>query len=297
MKLEDFTTFLKVAELGSFNRAAFLLGVAKSVASMRVRRLEQDLGTRLLDRTTRGVSLTEAGHAVAARCRAALRELDAARAIAVTEPGALVGEISLTASLSFGTKFIAPAIGDFLARHPRLSCTAHYSDDCADLASGRHDVALRISYVTPNWRPARIIARLRHHVVASPDLIEALGVPATPGDLQSLPCLIYWGVGELDRWQFRGDAKTMSVHVRGRVHANIIEALLCSCLAGRGFAYLPDFFVEEEIAAGHLVRVLANYDTPEMVVHPVYPPGGGAPRKVTDFVDFLCERFQPLNRG
>ena len=206
-ELDDLRAFVGVVEAGGFSRAAARLGLAKSIVSRRVARLEASLGgARLLARTTRGVSPTEAGAAFHARCVRVLAELDEAREEVAGREAELVGTLRLAAPLSFGIAHLAPALARFAAEHPRLALDVAYSDRMVDLVAERFDAAVRIGALVDSSLVARRLAPVRLVAVASPAYLERRGVPETPADLARHDCLVYSAGAEGTAAAFGGSA-------------------------------------------------------------------------------------------
>ena len=200
--IEDMRSFVGVVENGEFNRAAARLGISKSIVSRRVARLEADLGTRLLSRTTRGTSPTEAGLEFKARSERILAELDEAREAVAQQGDSAVGRLRLSVPLSFGLRYVTPVLGDMAKRHPKLEIDVFYSDRVADLIGERFDAAIRIGALRDSSLVARRLAPVRSVLVASPEYLAQHGRPTAPYDLKAHECLIYTGRSVSD-WRFR----------------------------------------------------------------------------------------------
>src|SRR5918996_4214251 len=200
MHLDDLRSLVEVVQSGGFNRAAKRLGVSKSIVSRRIARLEAELGTRLLSRTTRGISPTEAGLEFKARSERILAELEEAREAAAQQAGGVVGRLRLSAPLSFGVRHVAPVLAEIAQRHPRLEMNVSYSDRIVDLIGERFDAAIRIGALQDSSLVARRIAPVRSVLVAGPDYLARHGRPSTPADLTRHECLIYTG-RTVPEWQ------------------------------------------------------------------------------------------------
>jgi DNA-binding transcriptional LysR family regulator len=190
IELDDLRSFVEVVEAGGFNRAASRLGISKSVISRRIARIEADLGTRLLSRTTRGISPTDAGIEFKVRCERILADLAEAREAVAQRGGGVVGRLRISADVSFGVRHVAPLLADMAKRHPRLEIDVSYVDRHVDLIAERFDAAVRIGALKDSSLVARRVAPVRAIVVASPDYLARNGRPRTPGDLASRECLI-----------------------------------------------------------------------------------------------------------
>ncbi len=294
-ELDDLRAFVAVVEAGGFSRAAARLGLAKSIVSRRVSRLEASLGARLLARTTRGVSPTEAGAAFHARGVRVLAELDEAREEVAGREGGVAGTLRIAAPLSFGTAHLAPALARFAAEHPRVALDVAYGDRLVDLVAERFDAAVRIGTLAASSLVARRIAPVRLAAVASPAYVGRRGAPERPEDLAAHDCLVYSAAPDGgEAWRFRGGrGGLVSVRPHGRFRADNGEALLAAALEGLGVAVLPTFLAGGALGSGALLPLLAAFPMPEHGLHVVRPPGGPAPARLRALTDFLAARFGP----
>jgi DNA-binding transcriptional LysR family regulator len=290
LDLDGLRSFVEVIESGGFNRAAKRLGVSKSIVSRRIARLEAELGTRLLDRTTRGVGPTEAGLEFKARSERILAELDEARESVARQAGGAVGRLRLSVPLSFGLLHVAPVLAKIAQRHPRLEMDVSYGDRLVDLIGERFDAAIRIGTLQDSSLVARRIARVRSVVVASPDYLARHGRPATPADLARHECLIYTG-RTVPEWQFGAGKRTISIRPEGRLRSDSGEAVLQWAIAGLGIADEPSFLVADAIESGKLEPLLLDYAGPDYGLYVLRPPGAYVSGKVRVLIDTLVERF------
>jgi DNA-binding transcriptional LysR family regulator len=290
ISLDDLRSFVEVVESGGFNRAARRLGISKSIVSRRITRLEAELGTRLLSRTTRGISPTEAGLEFKARSERILSELEEAREAIARQAGGVAGRLRLSAPLSFGVRHVAPVLAEIAQRHPRLEMDASYSDRLVDLIGERFDAAIRIGTLQDSTLVARRIAPVRAVLVASSDYLAQRGRPSTPSDLASHDCLIYTG-RTVPEWQFRAGKRSISFRPEGRLRSDSGEAILQWAIAGLGIAEGPSFLVSDAIESGALEALLTHYARPEHAIYVVRPPGSYVPGKVRVLIDTLVERF------
>lgn len=288
--LDDLKSFVEVVENGGFSRAARHLGVSKSIVSRRVARLEAELGTRLLSRTTRGISPTEAGLEFKARGERVLAELEEAREAVARQAGGAVGRLRLSVPLSFGLRHVAPVLAEMARRHPRLEMDISYSDRLVDLIGERFDAAIRIGALQDSSLVARRIAPVRSVLVASPDYLARHGRPATPADLAAHECLIYTG-RTVPEWPFRAGKRTIAIRPEGRLRSDSGDAILQWAIAGLGIADEPSFLVSDEIANGTLEPLLLNHARPDYGIYVVRPPGAYVPGKVRALIDMLVEHF------
>lgn len=289
-QLDDIKGFVEVLETGGFSRAAARLGVSKSIISRRISRLEADLGTRLLSRTTRGISPTEAGLEFKARAQRILADLEEARDAVMRQGDGLSGRLRVAAPLSFGARYVAPLLGALAERHPRLDIDASYSDRLVDLVGDGLDVAIRIGRLKDSSLIARRLAPVYAVVVASPAYLEHHGVPATPDELTRRQCLLYSGAASTE-WRFRTGRKWTAVHPQGRLRADSGEAIMQWAIDGLGLAALPTFLCTDAIHSGALIPVLTDFPMPESALHVVRPPGAHVSRKVRMLIDAAVERF------
>lgn len=289
-ELDDIRSFVAVVDSGGFGRAGRSLGLSKSIVSRRVARLEADLGTRLLSRTTRGVSPTEAGLEFKARGERILAELTEAREAVALQAGGVAGRLRLSMPLSFGIHHVAPVLAEMARRHPRLEIDAEASDRQVDLIGERFDMAVRIGVLKDSSLVARKIAAVRGVVVGSPDYLARYGRPATPVDLAGHECLIYTGGAVLD-WNFKVNRRVVSVRPSGRLRSDSGDTLLQWVEAGLGLALLPSFIAGEAIRAGRVEPVLTEFPLPESGLYVVRPPGAYVSGKVRVLTDLLVGRF------
>ncbi|MGF1621710.1 MAG: LysR family transcriptional regulator [Rhodomicrobiaceae bacterium] len=289
-ELDDLRSFVEVVEAGGFGRAAERMGIAKSIVSRRIARLEADLGTPLLSRTTRGISPTEAGLEFKARCERILADYDEARESASQQGGAIVGRLRLSVPVSFGVRHVAPILADLVHRHPRLELDVSYSDRIEDLITERYDLAIRIGALQDSSLVARRIAPAWAVLVASPTYLGQHGRPETPNDLPAHECLLYSGSTAKD-WQFRSGKRLLSMRPRGRLCSDSGDAILRWTEAGLGIAYLPTFLVSDAIERGTVEPLLLDYPGPEFGIFVVRPPGVQVSAKVRLLIDTFVERF------
>jgi len=290
-ELDDIRSFVAVVECGGFGRAAKRLGLAKSIVSRRVARLEAELGTRLLSRTTRGISPTEAGLEFKERGARILNDLTEAREAVAHRGGEVIGRLRVSVPLSFGVRHVAPVLAELAARHPRLEIDAAYSDRFVDLIAEQFDAAIRIGQLPDSSLVARRLAPVGVAVVASPAYLAAHGRPQTPEELTAHECIIYTGASVQQQWRFRVGKRWTTIRPEGRIRADNGDAIMESAIAGHGIAALPTFLASSAIISGALVPLLTEYETPESAIYVVRPPGPLLPGKVRVLIDLLVERF------
>ncbi len=288
------TAFARVAETRSFSEAARRLRSSKSMVSRQIMALETDLGARLFHRTTRSLTLTEAGQGYYERVSRILADVDEANLSVSRLQAAPRGRLRVNAPMSFGVRHLAPALPDFLARHPEVEIDMTMNDRFVDLIDEGYDMAVRIGRLTDSALVARKLAPLRRVVCASPAYLAARGVPRTPADLTAHDCLSYSNMAISDEWSFVGaDGKPVPVEVKGRLRVNNGDALRIAALRGLGLVTQPTFLVGADLQAGTLVGVLSDHVAQDGAVHAVYPHSRHLSPKVRAFVDFLAERFGP----
>ncbi len=292
-RIGDITLFLRVLDLGSISAAARSLGLSVAVASQRLKRLERELGVRLLHRTTRRLHATPEGMALAEQGRPLVEDLDAL-ASGLRQAGTdVAGTLRVTASASFGRQYISPLVPEFLARHPRITLSLDLDDQLLDLVSAGFDLAVRIGALADSSLVARRLADNRRVVCASPDYLRRRGWPRTPQDLAAHDCLLLAGSrGRQDVWRLGdGQGGEIAVRVRGRFESNFGEALRDAVLAGLGIALHSTWHVCEDLRSGRLVQLLPEYPIGSTGIHAVMPQRRLVPPRVRAFVDFLAERF------
>lgn len=292
MSFEQYQVFAKVVEEGGFTAAARVLGVSKSFVSKRIRELEDRVGVRLLDRTTRQVTVTDAGASFHERVSKILGEVDAAENELTASQHSPKGLLRVSVPMSFGIRYLSPLLAQFAAEFPEVSLDVDFADRRVDLVAEGFDVAIRIGALADSSLIARKLAPLGGHTVASPSYLERHGTPTSPTDLGDHLCLLYrnQSAGMTHTWTYR-DAKQREVPVRvtGRYLSNLGDATRDGALAGLGVAWLPEFLCSEDIAAGRLVPLLESWSMPASSVWAMYPHSRHVPTTVRAFVDFVAE--------
>lgn len=290
--LGDLAVFARVADLGSFTAAAESLRLSKSAVSKHMARLEQRLGTKLIQRTTRRLVVTESGRAVLVHAARLLAEAEAAEAAAQNLQSAPRGLLRVNMPMSFGLAHVAPLLPEFLAAYPEMRLDIGFNDRRVDLLEEEVDVAIRIGDLPDSSLVARRLAPGRIVVCASPDYLARCGVPKEPDQLKWHHCLIYTYLPDPDTWRFGGPA-ICNVRVQGPIRANNGDALRQAALAGLGIVRSPSFIVGPDIAAGRLVPILEDYAEPDSGIHAVYPATRHPTPKLRAFIEFLVEKFGP----
>ena len=291
-RFQTMSVFAKVVEQGSFARAAERLSISTSACSRQVAELEAHLDTRLLNRTTRRLSLTESGQGFYERCVQLLADLEEAEQATTESAARPRGTLRVTTSINFGVRHVSPAIGAFLAQYPEVKFDVSLSDRIVDLVEEGYDLAIRIGSAGGETVVARKLGEARMVACASPAYLKAYGAPKTPEDLARHPCLTYEYMPVRNVWPFRGkDGREHAVRVSGPLHSNNGDLLAAAAVAGVGIAYEPEFILGPDLKAGRLVPILASYTAPLGPVYAVYPSRRYVTAKVRVFVDFLARRF------
>ena len=292
--LNDMVTFARVVEANGFSEAARRMGVSKSGVSKSIAKLERALGVRLLNPSTRGLSLTEIGSAFHEHC---LRIVDEATQAAEmidqlqSEPR---GVLKVTTPVAFGRLHVAPAVAEYLARYPRMKLDMTVTDRVVDLVDESYDVAIRIAREPSLHLVARELALARRVVCATPGYFKRHGLPTTPQELAQHNCLHYTHFGAQGDWRFQNATGEIIVPVKGSLRIDDDDVLSQAVMSGLGVALLPTFIVGRELQAGRLVPVLADYVPLQRRIYAVHLPNAHLPMKVRGFIDFLHARFGPV---
>jgi DNA-binding transcriptional LysR family regulator len=288
--------FARVAVLGSLSGAARAMGMSQTMATKHMAALEEKLGVRLLHRTTRKVSLTEAGRRYLESVERILAELAEAEAAAAAERLEVTGTLRLNAPVSFGVRELAPLMADFSGMHPALTVDMGLNDRVVNLVEEGWDVAVRIGHIRDQTLIARKLAPCRLLVAGSPAYLSERGTPHRVADLSAHNCLGYTLSSTLGphRWSFGLDG-SVTVPIRGNLQASNGDALVAAALAGQGLVYEPTFLLGDAIRAGRLVAVTLDEPPLELPgVFAVYAGNRRPPAKVRALIDFLVQRLGPL---
>jgi DNA-binding transcriptional LysR family regulator len=293
--LTSMRVFCAVVDNGSFAAAAGKLHLSRAMVTKHVMNLENHLSIRLLNRTTRRLSLTESGAGYYERCTQILNELEEAEAQARQASAEPRGTLRINAPYSFATAHVAPFLPEFLASHPDLKLDLTMNDRFVDLVEEGFDVAVRIATTLPESSlVARKLAPCRMVVCGSPAYFQRHGEPQSPAELERHNCLCYSFCASQGAWSFTSrDGRRHAVKANGSIRANSGDALRAAALGGIGVVLLPSFAVGEELSDGRLQAVLTDCETPESALYAVYPSRRHLSAKVRAFVDFLGRKYGP----
>ena len=289
-KLREIECFISVAESGSFVRAADAIGVSKTAVSRSVIELEQRLGARLFQRSTRRVSLTPAGTLYLARCKHIVQALDEADELVGSDALEATGLLRVHAPMSFGTLHLAPLWPQLLARHPALRLDVTLSDQLQDLTGESFDLAIRISDRQHPTLISRSLGATRLLACAAPSYLARHGEPMHPDELSAHAVIGYSYAADGDEWHFDSDDGPIAVRTQqARLTANNGDTCLAAARAGLGIALQPSFLLADSLRRGELVPVLQRYRLRSVGIHAVYPSRRQLPMKVRAAIDFLAE--------
>jgi DNA-binding transcriptional LysR family regulator len=294
----EMEVFARVVQDGGFSAAARNLDITPSAVSKLIARLETRLGTRLLVRTTRALTLTEEGEAYHHAALRILQDLNDADQEAAG--GAVRGRLRINTTIPFGTMFVAPAIPDFIARNPDLIVDLSFTDGIVDLVAEKTDVAIRMGNLPDSGLIARKLGQSRRVVCASPNYLARRDSPQTPADLEQHDCLTFNFRRARPSWPFRVGGQDVAQPIKGSIVVNNGETMKQMALAGAGIARVGLFHVADEIATGRLVPVLEEHNPGDLeLVHAVYVGGGPLPHRVRAFIEYMVVTLgeSPLLRG
>ena len=293
-RIGDMTAFVKVVEANGFSAAAPQLGLTPSAISKLITRLEERLGVRLFNRTTRKLALTEAGEAFYRDAARIIGDVEAAEAAIGQRGGEARGLLKVTTSLAFGSHQILPLVPEFLKLHPGIELDLSFTDRVVDLVQEGFDVAFRIGVLADSSFVARKVGEDRRVVVAAPGYLARHGEPAHPNDLAGHNCLGFRDRMYMNRWPFVIDGELRETQVRGNCRADDGDMLFHLAEAGVGIVRLTRLTVAKAIREGRLKQVLTPFTPDDTIpIHAVYPHRRLLPPKVTAFVDFLSAKFEP----
>lgn len=291
-RTDAIAVFIAVADYGSFAAAARRLGRSPASVTRAVADLESRLGVRLLTRTTRAVSTTEAGQRFLGGAKRVLADLDEIERAAAGQGTAPRGELRLTAPILFGRLHVLPIVTEFLDRFPEVQAALALVDRPVDLVEEGLDVAVRIGALGESSAVATRVGALRRIVVASPDYLARRGTPQRPADLTDHAVVAFSGIAGVEHWVFREAAGDENVAIRPRLVVSTAEAAIDAARAGFGLTRVLSYQAAEDVARGSLRRVLPGYEGDEVPIHLVYPGGRHPPPKLRAFLDFTTPRLR-----
>ena len=290
-RLEDMELFARIVERGSLSAAARDLGLSKSLVSRRLGQLEDRLGARLVNRTTRNLALTDIGREFNERARRVLLEAEDAEACArdaSTEPA---GRLRIAAPVSFGYLHLAAPLAGFLAEHPKVEVELELNDRFIDLVGEGYDLAIRSGQLEDSSLIVRPIAKARILLAAAPAYLARRGAPEAPADLARHVCLVYGNQPAARVWRFLVEGKWVAPSIYPQLTANNGDALCRAAVEGLGIVALPSFIIGPALAAGRLRPLLSHLPMPDQPIQAIYPGGRPAPQRLRSFVDFMTGYF------
>ena len=289
---EGFEELVKIVEIGSFSGAARAMGVSKGHVSQRISQLEERLGVRLLHRTTRKLSVTELGNLYFRRCKQVIEDLDEIEQAVSEYQQRATGVLKISCPNLLGERHVVPAIAEFLTEHSTLEIELNFYSRKVDLVEDAYDVAIQVGKRTDINVVNKALAKTTFQLVATPRFLNRYGTPEKPSDLKHLSCVMFTEYGVSKPWKFVRADEQVSVTGLCRWHSNNGHCLLAAARDSLGLAYLPDYYVAEDITNGRLVRVLEEWGGIERDVVAIYQHRRHLSAKVKLFVDFLEKRFR-----
>ncbi|WP_078864170.1 LysR family transcriptional regulator [Streptomyces sp. AcH 505] len=285
--------FKRVVELGSFTKAAEELRISQSSATKQVSQLEQHLGARLLNRNTRGISITEDGAIYYDSCKGILADVEYADSIVGERSKSLAGTLHISTSVAFGRRVLAPLLMEFMGSQPQLKVDLVCNDDYVDLVTHGVDVALRMGRLSDSSLGCRYITHNPWVMVAAPGYLAGRSEPRCPADLKHHECIVYSSVQGDAVWQLRSKAGVVqTVAVKGSLRSNNLSALLSATIVGFGIAILPRYVASAALSTGDIVPIMETYSVPGQDLHAVFPSSKQVSSKALAFTEFLLPRFR-----
>jgi DNA-binding transcriptional LysR family regulator len=288
---DGFEEFVEVVKCGSFSTAAAALGVSKAHVSQQISRLEERLGTRLLHRTTRKISLSETGRIYYEQCQQIVQDLENAEQSVNILQNDAQGLLRISAPHLLGEVLLIPAIARFLKLHPKLEIDIDLNSHKVDLIANRYDIAVEVGERKDINVVNRILAPTRFHVVASPEYLQRFVAPQHPDDLKHHQCLLFSEYGQTKPWRFSGPDGFFSITPNCRWRSNSGHGLRAGAKQGLGLAYLPDYYLREDIAQGALVKVMSNWQSADRNLVAIYQHRLHVSSKIRLFTEFMRETF------
>lgn len=293
-RLQAIELFMRVVDLGSFSKAAADLGIGQPTATKLVASLEKQLGSRLLHRSTRGVSPTEIGALYYNKCKLIAHHLEEAQSVSTLLQSKVQGALRISTSVAFGRRVLSPMVMRFMQMHPKLHIELNFDDRYVNLVEQGIDVAIRMGPLADSSLGARYLGTNPWVMVASRSYLDLHGVPLNPTDLALHDALIYSTVQGDARWHLSGaNGQLQAVQVRGPLRSNNLSVLLLAARSGLGLATLPKYVAQESLRGRFLEEILTDWTLPAQEIHAVYPSPQLVPTKVTSFVTWLQGQFVP----
>jgi len=291
-RLQSMKVFAKVVDSGGFAAAAASMGLANSVVTRHVADLEHHLGARLLNRTTRRISLTEAGTLYIERCHQILAEIEEADQAVSQTSGTLRGTLKISAPVSFGVRYMAPVVSQFMRKNPEVVLDFTFDDRVVDLTEEGIDLAIRIARIPSSSLIARKISTTRIVLCASPGYLEQYGTPQVLEDLSQHRCLQYNQWSTRNEWRLIGpDGREELVRIKSSLYSNNGETLRVAAVDGGGIVLMPSFIGGADLCSGRLVPILPQYAPPELGIYVVYSSRRYVSAKLRAFIDMLAQSF------
>ena len=290
--LKRMVIFSHVVKAESFSAAARRLGIAKSAVSKHISILERNLGVRLLNRSTRKLSLTDIGDIYYQRCAKIVEAVDEAANCITPLQDKLSGALRISSPVSFGVKHVVPLIYSFLQIHPSLKAEIQLDDNIIDMVQEGIDVAIRVGWLPDSSLRARKLRDAPRLLCAAPKYLEKMGTPKTPDELSGHEWIIFTLLPTPSHCTFTKNGKKETVQVKGRIKVNNGNAVRTLLLEGAGIFSLPDFLIKEDFEAGRLVHLLPDYDISDVGIYAVYQDQRLQPAKIRAFIDFLAENIK-----
>ena len=291
-RLQGMNVFARVVETGSFSKAAKEFAITQPTVTKLVAAIEERLKVRLLNRNTRGVSVTESGALYYEKCKTIVREAEEADNIVRLRQTQAQGLLRVGTSVAFGRRVITPLALDFMAKHPQLQLDLSFEDRYTDLVANGIDVAIRMGKLADSTLGARFLGVNPWVIVASPKYLRRHGTPRKAADLSEHPALIYSSVLGDDMWRLTTPkGETVTVPVSGRLRSNNLSAVLAATRNGFGIAAMPRYVASDSLKSGQVVEVFKGHALPEQEIHAVFPSPKLVPGKVLAFIVYLQSRF------
>lgn len=293
-RISEVRLFIRVVDLGSFTKAAAEAGIGQPAATKQIVRLEQQLGARLLHRTTQGISPTEVGLLYYEKCKIICHQADEATSIGSLLQTQPQGSIRVSSSVAFGRRVLAPIVMEFMRMNPRLQIDLNCDDRYVDLVEQGVDVAIRMGRLADSSLGAAYLGANPWVLVASPGYLQRKGLPKVPSDLSEHDALVYSSVQGDHRWHFSaGGGKQTSVRIRWPLRSNSLSMILDAACNDFGIAALPHYVAHSALQSGTIIPILETWKLPHQEVHAVYPSPRLVPAKVKLFITWLESRFTP----